>query len=170
MLEQQGMLVHLLPEEALENYEKEIAAAIRADLKDPEFIGLCRKSGKVELWTTQMLKKGTNIWSAEFVRAFRVNRWLIYLLLVPVIAATTLLAIFFFAVFLALFAVAVVVVGLRVWWLRWKLRHSRSSESFEDRYVVTKEARIVGRETDKTQARVQRGQGTVLKLRARVAR
>jgi hypothetical protein len=95
------------------------------------------------LCTARMPKKGTNIWSAEFVRAFRVNRWLIYFVLVPVIAATTLLAIFFFAVFLALFAALLVLVGLRVLWLRRKLYHAQSVENFKDRQVVITQARVI---------------------------
>jgi ABC-type multidrug transport system permease subunit len=107
-----------------------------------------------------MPNKGTSVWTAEFVRAFRVNPVLIYLALVPAIAAAILLAIFFFTIFLALFAVAVAVVGLHVWWLRWKLRHSRSSESFEDRYIVIKEAHLVEKETDKAVAHIHRERGS----------
>jgi hypothetical protein len=106
--------------------------------------------------TTRMPKKGTNIWSAEFVRAFRVNRWLVYLVLVPVIAAVTLLAIFFFAAFLGLFAAVLAVAALCVWWLRCKLRDSRSSERFKDRHVVIKEARIVAKKSNKAVAHVHR--------------
>lgn len=102
-----------------------------------------------------MPKKGTIIWSPEFVRALRVNRWLVYLVLIPVIAATTLLAIFFFAAFLALFAVVAVVVGLRVWWLRRKFRHSGSVKNFEGQEVVITKARVV-EETDKAGEPIRR--------------
>ena len=54
----------------------------------------------------------------EFVRVFRLDRWLTYLIGVPLIIALTLLAIFFFAVFLGLFAAILVIAALRVWWLR----------------------------------------------------
>src|SRR5262245_3755510 len=52
---------------------------------------------------------------------FRINRWVIYSMLVPMIAATTLLAIFLFATFLALFVTLAIAVMLRMWWLRRKL-------------------------------------------------
>lgn len=56
----------------------------------------------------------------EFVRSFRLNRWLTYLIGVPLIVAIALLAIFFFAAFLGLFAAALAVAALRIWWLRGK--------------------------------------------------
>ena len=100
------------------------------------------------LWTTPgPAKRATP--KLEFVRVFRLNRWLTYLIVVPIIAAVTLLAIFFFAVLLGLSAAVLVVVGLRVWWLRWKLDHSRSPEIFEDRYGVINDACIVEKEIDK---------------------
>ena len=106
----------------------------------------------------------------EFVRLFRLNRWLTYLIIVPLIAAVTLLAIFFFAAFLGLFAAVLAIAALRVWWLRRKLRHSRLSETFKDRYLVIKQARIVEKESDKAEGHVHRTNGTVSKLDARVAR
>ena len=56
----------------------------------------------------------------EFVRSFRLNRPLTYLIGVPLIVAIALLAIFSFAVFLGLFAAAFGIAALRVWWLRRK--------------------------------------------------
>lgn len=69
------------------------------------------------LWSAQTPKERTAL---EFARVFRPNRWLTYLIISRVIAAVTLLAVFFFAVFLGLVAV-LAVVGLRLWWLRRKL-------------------------------------------------
>jgi membrane protein implicated in regulation of membrane protease activity len=121
------------------------------------------------LWTTRTPanRAGARL---EFVRFFRLNRWLSLLIAIPLIVAVTLLAIFFFAAFLGLFVAVLAIAALRVWWLRRKLRHSRSSETFEDRHLVIKQARIVEKETDKTEAHVHRGNGTVSKLDARVAR
>ena len=121
------------------------------------------------LWTTRTPanRAGARL---EFVRVFRLNRSLTYLIGVPLIVAVTLLAIFFFAAFLGLFVAVLAIAALRVWWLRRKLRHSRSSETFEDRHLVIKQARIVEKEGDKTEAHVHRGNGTVSKLDARVAR
>ena len=100
------------------------------------------------LWTTRTPanRAGARL---EFVRVFRLNRWLTYLIGVPLIVAVALLAIFFFAAFLGLIVAVLAIAALRVWWLRWKLRHSRSSERFKDRHVVIQEVRIVGKETDK---------------------
>jgi hypothetical protein len=53
LLEKEGILVRLSPEEVLAKYEQEIAAAIRADLQDPEFIELR------EIWQSGNLDAGT---------------------------------------------------------------------------------------------------------------
>jgi hypothetical protein len=53
-----------------------------------------------------------------FVRFFRLNPWLAFLIGFPVIIAITLLAIFFFAASLGLFAVILAIAAPRVWWLR----------------------------------------------------
>ena len=119
------------------------------------------------LWTTPANRASARL---EFVRVFRLNRSLTYLIGVPLIAAVTLLAIFFFAAFLGLFAVVLAIAALRVWWLRRKLRHSRLSETFEDRHLVIKQARIVEKEGDKAEGHVHWTKGTVSKLDARVAR
>jgi hypothetical protein len=54
----------------------------------------------------------------EVVRCFRLNSWVTYLIAIPLIIAITLLAIFFFAAFVGLFAAIVALAALRVWWLR----------------------------------------------------
>ena len=54
----------------------------------------------------------------EVVRCFRLNSWVTYLIAIPLIIAITLLAIFFFAAFLGLFAAILILAALRVWWLR----------------------------------------------------
>ncbi len=56
LLEREGILTRVSPEEVLEKYERDIAAAIRADLNDSEFMELCEKSGKAELWTLALAK------------------------------------------------------------------------------------------------------------------
>ena len=53
-----------------------------------------------------------------------VNRWLTYAMLVPVLVVLVLIGIFFFAAFLALIAIAVVVVGIRFWWLHRKYQQA----------------------------------------------
>jgi Flp pilus assembly protein TadB len=86
---------------------------------------------------------------AGIVRVFPVRRWMFYLILLPIFVAATLIGIFFFAAFLALFALAAVVLGLRFWWLRRKLRKSKRIENLEGEYIVIKETHIVGTKTDK---------------------
>ncbi|MBY0498740.1 MAG: hypothetical protein K2P74_03865 [Nitrosomonas sp.] len=60
--------------------------------------------------------------SGEFQRTpvSPLNRWLTYAMLIPVVVVMVFAGIFFFAAFLALVALAVVVVGIRFWWLRRK--------------------------------------------------
>jgi len=71
------------------------------------------------LWTTRPPAKRVAL-SQEFVGSLLLNRWLTYLIGVPLILAVMLLAIFFFAAFLGLFAAALGVAALRVWWRRGK--------------------------------------------------
>jgi hypothetical protein len=68
-------------------------------------------------------------------------RWLTYLLLVPVLIIMVVLGIFFFTAFLALFAVAAVGFGFRLWWLRRKLRESMQASEAD--YHVIEDAEIV---------------------------
>jgi len=82
------------------------------------------------VWTTQTSTNRATP-RLEFVRLFRLNRWLTYLIVVPLIAAVTLLAIFFFAAFLGLFAAVLAVAALRVWWLRRKLRRDDRVRRFK---------------------------------------
>jgi hypothetical protein len=73
------------------------------------------------LWTTRTPAKRPTP-SQEVVRSFRLNPWLTYLIAIPLIVAITLLAIFFFAAFLGLFAAVLALAALRIWWLRGKQR------------------------------------------------
>jgi hypothetical protein len=68
-------------------------------------------------------------------------RWLTYLLLVPVLIVMAVLGIFFFTAFLALFAVVAAGFGLRLWWLRRKLRESM--QTAEADYDVIEDAEII---------------------------
>jgi len=75
------------------------------------------------LWTTRPPANRVAL-SQEFVRFFRLNRWLTYLIGVPLVLAMTLLAIFFFAAFLGLFVALLAIAALRVWLLRRQMRLS----------------------------------------------
>lgn len=67
---------------------------------------------------------------------FTSGSWAAKLILVPVFAATVLLAVFFFAVFAALLAVAAGGIGLWLWWRRRKLRKAGNVQTLEGDYVV----------------------------------
>jgi hypothetical protein len=78
-----------------------------------------------------------------------VNRWLTYAILIPVVVIMAILGIFFFAAFLALLAVAVVVVGIRFWWLRRKYENAMpqsgeaNRQSEADQTVIIEDAQII---------------------------
>ena len=65
--------------------------------------------------------------------------WLSYLILVPAALAAVLLAVFFFAAFLAVFALAALVFSVRLWWLRRKLRKAADDHTLEGEYTVVEE-------------------------------
>lgn len=77
------------------------------------------------------------------------NRWLTYAILIPAVIIMAILGIFFFAAFLALLAVAVVVVGIRFWWLRRKYENAMQQsdeanrQSGEDQTVIIEDAQII---------------------------
>jgi hypothetical protein len=77
-----------------------------------------------------------------------VNRWVAFLVLIPVVIVMAIVGAFFFAAFLALFAIVAVGFGLRIWWLRRKLRKNMQAE--EGDYVIIEDAEII--ETEKTKS------------------
>lgn len=73
------------------------------------------------------------------------KRWMTYLALIPILILLVILGIFFFAAFLALFAIAAVGFGIRFWWLKRELAKSATSknsvstveeETVEGEYIV----------------------------------
>ena len=77
------------------------------------------------------------------------RRWMTYLVLIPILILLAILGVFFFAAFLALFAIAAAGFGIRLWWLKHKLAKSVDSESsvgtveketVEGEYVVVDES------------------------------
>jgi len=89
--------------------------------------------------------------SGEFQRVpvSPVNRWITYAILIPVVALMAMVGVFFFAAFLALLAVAVVVVGIRFWWLRRKFANAMQQSSDlnrqteADKAVIIEDAQII---------------------------
>jgi hypothetical protein len=80
------------------------------------------------LWTTRTPANRAAS-SPEFVRFFRLNRWLTYLIAVPLVIALIVLAIFFFAAFLGLFAAVLAIAALRIWWLRGQVRPDHGAKA-----------------------------------------
>ena len=97
-------------------------------------------------WSSKHGDTGTS--TEESMHAFSGSSWLNYLILLPVLIIAVLLAIFFFAAFLALFVLAVVSIGLRLWWLRRKLRKAAGAQPLEGDYVVVEKTHIIERKGD----------------------
>jgi len=78
-----------------------------------------------------------------------VNRWITIAILIPVVALMAVLGVFFFAAFLALLAVAVVVVGIRFWWLRRKFENAMQQtndtnrQAEADQTIIIEDAQII---------------------------
>ena len=99
---------------------------------------------KITFWWSS--KHGnTRTSTEESVHVFSGGSWLNYLILLPVLIVAVLLAIFFFAAFLALFVLAAVSIGLRLWWLRRKLRKAAGAQALEGDYVVIEKTHIIER-------------------------
>lgn len=85
----------------------------------------------------------------ERVPVSPVNRWITYAILIPVVAFMALIGVFFFAAFLALLAVAVVVIGIRFWWLRRKFENATQQpddlnrEAETDQTIIIEDAQII---------------------------
>ncbi|MEE8208968.1 MAG: hypothetical protein V3V68_04240 [Nitrosomonadaceae bacterium] len=65
------------------------------------------------------------------------KRWVSYLILIPILIVVAIFGVFFFAAFLALFAIAAIGFGLRFWWLKRELSKSMSSDNMVDTVETT---------------------------------
>ena len=65
--------------------------------------------------------------------------WFAWLIVIPTVLAALALGVFFFALFSALLAVAALVVGVRLWWLRRRIRRAADSDAIEAEYEVVEE-------------------------------
>ena len=89
--------------------------------------------------------------SGEFHRVpvSPVNRWITIAILIPVVALMAVLGVFFFAAFMALLVVAVVVVGIRFWWLHRKFENAMQQpndinrQGETDQTVIIEDAQII---------------------------
>jgi len=86
------------------------------------------------------------------------SRWLIYLLLVPAFIVMTILGIFFFTAFLALFMVAAATLGLRLWWVRRGLRDSASASGRGEGDLVIEDGEIGEEKSTRTSGERQHGE------------
>ena len=75
-----------------------------------------------------------------------INKWIALALLIPVLALMAVLGVFFFAAFLALFAIAAVGFSIRLWWLKRKYQNTmhQSDQHTEDgQTVIIEDAEII---------------------------
>ncbi len=70
------------------------------------------------------------------------NRWMFYLMLIPVVIVVVVLGAFFFSIVLALFTAIAAAVGARLWWIRRKIRQSVAASSKQDNGMI-EDAEIV---------------------------
>jgi hypothetical protein len=104
---------------------------------------------KITFWWSS--KHGdTRASTEESVRVFSRGSWLNYLILLPLLTVAVLVAIFFFAAFLALFVLAAISLGLRFWWLRRKLCKTAGAQALEGDYVIIEESHTIERKADDT--------------------
>ncbi len=87
-----------------------------------------------------------------------INKWALYLTIIPVAIAMIVLGAFFFAALLAIFAIAVVVIGVRFWWLRRKYKGqvqstTQQSTTEEGEYTIIEDAEYVDTEKDASSKR-----------------
>lgn len=97
-------------------------------------------------WSSEQDRARTS--GAGGARMTPVSRWKFYLLAVPALAAVAVLAAFFFAAFLALFAVAGAGLGLWFCWMRWRIRKAADAKTLDGEYVVIEETEIVETKKD----------------------
>lgn len=74
------------------------------------------------------------------IQTARYPVWLLWLAGIPLAIVASLLAIFFFTFFVIFFALAALAVGLRLWWLRRKLRRAPPASA-----VLDAEYEVIGK-------------------------
>ena len=85
----------------------------------------------------------------ERVPVSSISRWIIYAILIPVVVVLMLIGVFFFAAFLALLAVAVMVIGIRFWWFNRKFQNvtqqpdDLSRQTDADQTIIIEDAQII---------------------------
>ena len=87
-----------------------------------------------------------------------INKWALYLTIIPVAIIMIVLGAFFFAAFLAIFAIAAAVFGIRIWWLRRKYQGqtqstTQQSTTEEDESTIIEDVEYVETEKDSSSKR-----------------
>lgn len=86
----------------------------------------------------------------EYVPPSPFQRWLFYLTLIPIFIGLLILGVFFFSIFLALFVLLAVGIGLRLWWLRRKMQKSTKLDE-EEKHAEIEDAEIIEIKTNKSE-------------------
>lgn len=60
-----------------------------------------------------------------------INRWVALAIMIPILALMAVLGVFFFTIFVALFSIIAVIVGVRIWWLRRKFQRTMEQAETE---------------------------------------
>lgn len=95
----------------------------------------------------------------EMNASLTTKRWMTYLVLIPILILLAILGIFFFAAFLALFAIAAVGFSIRFWWLKRELSKSVGSESplsTVEKETVEGEYAVVDEDDQAAEAKIRR--------------
>lgn len=82
-----------------------------------------------------------------------INKWVIYLTIIPIAIVMITLGAFFFAAFLAIFAIAAIVIAVRIWWLRRKYRGKTQTTEEEGDYTIIEDAEYVETKKDTSSKR-----------------
>lgn len=69
------------------------------------------------------------------------NRWVALAIMIPVLALMAVLGVFFFTIFVALFTIIAVIVGVRIWWLRRKFQRAMREADEEQSSRTAQSAR-----------------------------
>lgn len=72
--------------------------------------------------------------------------WLVWVIAIPIAIAAAFLAFFFLTFFLIAAAIAALGIGLRLWWLKRKLRRAGGPQVIEGEYRVVYEERTAVRD------------------------
>ncbi|HNP25759.1 MAG TPA: hypothetical protein PKM20_03380 [Nitrosomonas sp.] len=102
--------------------------------------------------------------SQDRVPVSPINRWVALAIMIPVLALMAVLGVFFFTIFVALFSIMAVVVGVRIWWLRRKFKRVMQQENTEQsgqaaqssESIIVEDAEIIEETTVKRESKKPR--------------